>query len=104
MQKGIKKVVKITKIKEKPSIPSWYVINPFAKIIFSTNWKEGSVLSKPIKRRREIKKVIKEVHKATDLELRFEDSSLPWGISKMNKTPTNGRKVIIDNKFQFSIL
>ena len=74
------------------------------EIIFSTNWKDGSVLSKPIKRRREIKKVIKEVHKATDLEFRFEDSSLPWGISKMNKTPTNGRKVIIDNKFQFSIL
>ena len=52
----------------------------------------------------DIKKVIKDVHKATDLEFRFEDSSLLWGINKMNKTPTNGRKVIIDNKFQFSIL
>jgi hypothetical protein len=34
------------------------------------------VVSKPIKRRRETKKVIKDVHKATDLELRSEDAFL----------------------------
>ena len=72
--------------------------------ILSINWKEGSLVSKPIKRRRETKKVIKDVHKATDLELRSEKLLLIWGINKINKAPINGRKVIIDNKFQFSII
>ena len=67
-------------------------------IVLSTNWKDGSEVSKPIKRRRETKKVIKDVHRATDLEFRSEDVLLFWGISKINKAPTNGRKVIIDNK------